>query len=50
MLDDSGDSYELIRAFLKDNYDINLYSSKKFNSDTLKRKFSPDLMLQLLLG
>jgi len=41
MLDDSGDSYELIRAFLKDNYDINLYSSKEFNSGILSNeKFS----------
>jgi len=41
MLDDSGDSYELIRAFLKDNYDINLYSSKEFNSGILSsEKFS----------
>jgi signal transduction histidine kinase/CheY-like chemotaxis protein len=41
MLDDSGDSYELIRAFLKDNYDINLYSSREFNSGILSNeKFS----------
>lgn len=41
MLDDSGDSYELIRAFLKDNYDINLFSSKEFNSGILSsEKFS----------
>ena len=38
MLDDSGDSYELIRAFLKDNYDINLYSSKEFNSGILSNE------------
>jgi signal transduction histidine kinase/ActR/RegA family two-component response regulator len=35
MLDDSGDSFELIRAFLKENYDIVLYSSKEFNSGIL---------------
>jgi len=41
MLDDSGDSYELIRAFLKDSYDINLLSSKEFNSAILSNeKFS----------
>jgi CheY-like chemotaxis protein len=41
MLDDSGDSYELIRAFLKENYDINLYSSKEFNPGILSNeKFS----------
>jgi CheY-like chemotaxis protein len=35
MLDDSGDSYQLIKAFLKDHYDIRLYSTKEFNSDLL---------------
>lgn len=35
MLDDSGDSYELIRAFLKDHYDIRLFSTKEFNPNLL---------------
>jgi len=41
MLDDSGDSYELIRAFLKDSCDINLIASKEFNLGLLSdAKFS----------
>jgi PAS domain S-box-containing protein len=41
MLDDSGDSYQLIKAFLKDNYDINLFSSKEFTTNLLSdEKFS----------
>jgi signal transduction histidine kinase/ActR/RegA family two-component response regulator len=41
MLDDSGDSYELIRAFLKDSCDINLLASKEFNLSLLSdTKFS----------
>lgn len=32
MLDDSGDSYPLIKAFLKDNYEVNLVSSQEFGS------------------
>ncbi|MFI5236438.1 MAG: hybrid sensor histidine kinase/response regulator [Ignavibacteriales bacterium] len=35
MLDDSGDSYELIKAFLKDSYDVNLFSAKEFHRDIL---------------
>jgi signal transduction histidine kinase len=41
MLDDNGDSYEFIKAFLKDSYDINLYSPKEFNPKLLsEQKFS----------
>ncbi len=32
MLDDSGDSYPLIKAFLKDNYEVNLVPSQEFSS------------------
>jgi PAS domain S-box-containing protein len=35
MLDDSGDSFQLIRAFLKDNYVVNLLPSQDFNTDLL---------------
>ena len=41
MLDDSGDSYPLIKAFLKDNYDVNLYSQEEFNTGLISdEKFS----------
>ncbi len=36
MLDDSGDSYPLIKAFLKDNYEVNLLPSQEFNSGLIK--------------
>jgi len=32
MLDDSGDSYPLIKAFLKDNFEVNLVPSQDFSS------------------
>jgi signal transduction histidine kinase len=32
MLDDSGDSYPLIKAFLKDSYEVNLVPSQEFSS------------------
>jgi signal transduction histidine kinase/CheY-like chemotaxis protein len=32
MLDDSGDSYPLIKAFLKDRFDVNLVPSQEFSS------------------
>lgn len=32
MLDDSGDSYPLIKAFLKDKFDVNLVPSQEFSS------------------
>jgi len=35
MLDDSGDSYPLIKAFLKDNYDINVFPSQEFDTSLL---------------
>ncbi|MGB5287133.1 MAG: response regulator, partial [Ignavibacteriaceae bacterium] len=35
MLDDSGDSYPLIKAFLKDNYDINVFPSQEFDTNLL---------------
>jgi PAS domain S-box-containing protein len=41
MLDDSGDSYQLIKAFLKEHYDIRLFSTKEFKMELLKNdKFS----------
>ena len=41
MLDDSGDSYPLIKAFLKDNYDVNLMPSQEFSSGFITdEKFS----------
>ena len=38
MLDDSGDSYPLIKAFLKDNYEVNLLPSQEFNSGLVKEE------------
>jgi len=35
MLDDSGDSYPLIKAFLRDNYEVNLLPTQEFDSDLL---------------
>lgn len=36
MLDDSGDSYPLIKAFLKDNFEVNLVPSQDFSSGLVK--------------
>ena len=36
MLDDSGDSYPLIKAFLKDNFEVNLVQSQDFSSGLVK--------------
>ncbi|MCW8823900.1 MAG: ATP-binding protein, partial [Ignavibacteriaceae bacterium] len=38
MLDDSGDSYPLIKAYLKDNYDINVFPSQEFDTHLLVTK------------
>jgi signal transduction histidine kinase/CheY-like chemotaxis protein len=38
MLDDSGDSYQLIKAYLKDNYDINVIPSQEFDTGLLTDK------------
>jgi len=38
MLDDSGDSYPLIKAFLKDNYDISLFQSNDFDANLIADK------------
>ena len=38
MLDDSGDSYPLIKAYLKDKYDISILQSQEFNSGYLSDK------------
>lgn len=38
MLDDSGDSYPLIKAFLKDNFDVKLLSSQDFSSGLFKEQ------------
>jgi PAS domain S-box-containing protein len=38
MLDDSGDSYPLIKAYLKDNYDINVFPSQEFDTNLLVTK------------
>lgn len=41
MLDDAGESYELVKAFLKDNFEINLMKYVDFSPDVLtKDKFS----------
>lgn len=37
MLDDSGESFELLKAFLKDDYDIKLFNYKDFNAELLKK-------------
>lgn len=36
MLDDSGDSYPLIKAFLKDSFEVNLVASQDFSSGLVK--------------
>ena len=36
MLDDSGDSYPLIKAFLRDKFEVNLVPSQEFNSGFIK--------------
>ena len=38
MLDDSGDSYPLIKAFLKENYEINVFPSQEFDTSLLSRE------------
>jgi CheY-like chemotaxis protein len=35
MLDDSGDSYPLIKAFLKDDYEIDIFPSQEFDTSLL---------------
>jgi len=36
MLDDGGESYDLIKAFLKGTYDISVYNYRNFNEELIK--------------
>jgi len=38
MLDDAGESYDLIKAFLKGAYDISVYNYRNFNEELVKEK------------
>ena len=38
MLDDAGESYDLIKAFLKGSYDISVYNYRNFNEELVNEK------------
>ncbi|HKI77365.1 MAG TPA: hybrid sensor histidine kinase/response regulator [Ignavibacteriaceae bacterium] len=50
MLDDSGDSHELINAFLKKDYDIEAYSFRDFKLEFLKKQDFSFLMFDVNPG
>ena len=50
MLDDSGDSYPLIKAYLKGKYDISILQSEEFNSSYLSDKNFSALILDVTVN
>ncbi|MBK9098635.1 MAG: response regulator [bacterium] len=50
MLDDSGDSYPLIKAFLKDNFEVKLLSSQDFNSGLMKEQIFSAIIFDVAIN
>lgn len=50
MLDDSGDSYPLIKAFLKDNFEVKLLPSQDFNSDLFKEQIFSAIIFDVAIN
>jgi DNA-binding response OmpR family regulator len=50
MLDDSGDSYPLIKAFLKDNFEVNVLPSQEFSSNLIKEQIFSAIIFDVAIN
>ena len=50
MLDDSGDSYPLIKAFLKDNFEVKLLPSQDFSSGLIKEQIFSAIIFDVAIN
>ncbi len=50
MLDDSGDSYPLIKAFLKDNFEVNVLPSQEFSSSLIKEQIFSAIIFDVAIN